>query len=180
VLHLKIMTMAIFVAVFGFFSGNGSFAFAQGPVAITAAEVPFEIAYPASWYARRETTPQTEAYFFTREPVDTPTSRYLVGISVQVIYGQVAVIGDWESFKTSQRDFFSREHSGSKELSDLTVDGFVAFGFEFAAQESTTRMAYVKKGNDLVVIIMEAPAAEWVTFEPTYAASLRDFKFKNK
>ena len=140
--------------------------------------LPFSIEYPVEWYARKETDPTTEAYFFSREQIKQQSDQFRAGVSVMISKGLVAQVTDWNEFRNSVIGAVRSQGSAIEELPLDKIAGYTAFAFIAKSSRNNMWFVYIMKDQDIATLVLEAPNEEWDTFKPIYAKTVENFSFK--
>lgn len=144
---------------------------------VQASDLPFTIEYPSEWYARKETDPTTEAYFFSREQIKEQSDQYRAGISVMISKGLASSTGDWNEFKQTLTNDSRSKGMTVEDIALDNIDGHPAFAFITKSNRNNICFVYIKKDQDLAALVLEAPHEEWDTFKPMYMKTIEKFKF---
>lgn len=170
----------IFISVFSFSSLLTIPSEAQLVVtdAVPREDLPFNIEYPSEWFSRKEKAQGMEAYFFSREQIKSQADQYRAGISVMISRGLALNVGDWNEFK---RGLMADSQAKGMVVEDMdlnVVSGYPVVAFTARSEKNHICFVYIKKGEDLVALVLESPKEEWDSFKPMFLKTIQNFSFK--
>jgi hypothetical protein len=146
--------------------------------AIPREDLPFNIDYPSEWFSRKEEAPGMEAYFFSREQIKVQSDQYRAGMSVMISKGLASNAGNWNEFK---KMLMADSKANGMEVEGMDLDqvnGYTALAFTAKSERNHICFVYIKKGDDLVGLILESPKEEWESFKPIFMQTIENFSFK--
>lgn len=146
--------------------------------AVPREDLPFNIEYPSEWFSRKEQAQGMEAYFFSREQIKLQSDQFRAGISVMISLGIASNTGDWKEFKKA---LMADSKANGMEVEDMDldqIDGYTALAFTARSNRNNMCFVYIKKGEDLVALVLESPNEEWENFKPMFMKTIQNFSFK--
>lgn len=178
--NLGLFWAVVLVFAFSFFCLQTNSSQAQLVVtdAISREDLPFNIDYPSEWFSRKEEAQGMEAYFFSREQIKAQSDQYRTGISVMILKGLASNAGNWNEFK---KMLMADSKAKGMEVEDMDLDqvkGNTAFAFTARSNKNHMCFVYIKKGDDVVALVLESPKEEWESFKPMFLKTIENFSFK--